>query len=118
MELSGSNIKKFVIFSQKKSFLIFRELETTKNSLYFRKRNFLIFQETETLKNLLYFRREFSSQKNKKKTLLKCFLYFGKWNFLAPSLKNSFYFRKELIEPEHETKYLLRRSSLTLGTVL
>ena len=52
MELSNSNIKKFLIFkesetpqkfllfSQKKAFLIFQE---TKKSLYFR--NFLVFQE-------------------------------------------------------------------------
>ena len=46
MELSGSNTKKFLIFSQKKAFLIFWETETLKNSLYFRKENFLIFQET------------------------------------------------------------------------
>ena len=39
MELSGSNIKKFFLFSQKKAFLIFRETETTKK--------LFIFQETE-----------------------------------------------------------------------
>ena len=94
MELSGLNIKKFVIFSQKKSFLIFRELETTKNSLYFRKRNFLIFQETETLKNLLYFRREFSSQKNKKKNTLKMFLIFRKMEFSSPKLKKLLLFQE------------------------
>ena len=37
----------------------------------------------------------FPSSKSKKNPLLKCFLYFEKWNFLAPSLKN-LYFRKEL----------------------
>ena len=39
MEFSGSNIKKFLIYSQKKDFLIFSESETLKN--------FFIFQETE-----------------------------------------------------------------------
>ena len=39
MELCGSNIKNFLIFSQKKAFLIFRENETPKI--------FFIFQETE-----------------------------------------------------------------------
>ena len=34
MELSGSNIKKLFIFSQKKDFVIFRETER-KDSLYF-----------------------------------------------------------------------------------
>ena len=39
MKLSNSNIKKFVIFSQKKAILIFQETETPKN--------FFIFRETE-----------------------------------------------------------------------
>ena len=37
MELSGSNIKKFLVFSQKKVFLIFRETDISKK--------FLVFQE-------------------------------------------------------------------------
>ena len=53
MELSDSEIKKFLIFFQKKTFLIFQETELSynsgkgspeKNVLYFRKLNFLIFQ--------------------------------------------------------------------------
>ena len=50
MEPSGSNIKKFLVFSQKKPFLIFRETETPKK--------FLIFKERELsyiLGNFLYF---------------------------------------------------------------
>ena len=39
MELSSSSIKKFLIFSQKKSFLMFQETETSKK--------FLMFQETK-----------------------------------------------------------------------
>ena len=38
MKLSCSNIKKFLLFSRKKAFLIFREIETPQK--------FLIFQET------------------------------------------------------------------------
>ena len=34
MEPSGSNIKKFVIFSQNKAFLIFRQMETLKKIPY------------------------------------------------------------------------------------
>ena len=52
MELSGSNIIFFVIFSQKKAFLIFRETETLKT--------FLIFQGRELSHisgNFLYFRK-------------------------------------------------------------
>ena len=60
MELSDSNIKKFIIFFHEKAFVIFRETETSKKFfifqetklpcvsgnetfLYFRKRNFLLF---------------------------------------------------------------------------
>ena len=35
MELSNTNIKKFLIFSEKKGFLIFRETETPKKILMF-----------------------------------------------------------------------------------
>ena len=65
MELSGSNIKKFLIFSQKKPLLIFQEMETppspppkkknNKKCLFFRKWKFLIVQGTEALENFLYF---------------------------------------------------------------
>ena len=63
MELSSSNIKKFLIVSQKKSFLIFQETEppnflpkteTPKNPP---------FHEMETLKNFLYFRKQLSELK-------------------------------------------------------
>ena len=30
------------------------------------------------------------------------FLYFRKWNFLAPSLKNVLYFNKEFTKPENK----------------
>ena len=60
MELSSSNIKKFLTFSQEKAVLIFQETETPKNFLHYLKRKFFlyfrewnprikffIFQETE-----------------------------------------------------------------------
>ena len=56
MELPNSDIKKFFIFSQKKAFLIFWEMETPKKLPYISgNRNFLILPETETLKNFIYF---------------------------------------------------------------
>ena len=56
MELSSSNIKKVVSFSQKKAFLIFQELETLKEFLIFsKKKAVLVFRKTETLKKLLMF---------------------------------------------------------------
>ena len=104
MELSCSNIKKllifsqrkaFLIFCQKKAFVIFQETETSKkkssyfgkrkprkNSLYFRIRNFLIFEETETRKTsyITFLARKL------KNPLWKNFSYFGKSNFIV--LKN------------------------------
>ena len=70
MELSNSNIKKFLkfletrapekflIFSQKKACLIFRGTETPKKFVILQEiDNFLMFQEKEALKNILYLRK-------------------------------------------------------------
>ena len=39
-------------------------------------------------------RRELSELEKQKKPTLKKFLYFGKWNFLAPNLKKYIFFSK------------------------
>ena len=47
--------------------------------------------------------KKFLSSRNRKNLLCKNFLYFRKWNFLAPSLKTLnfvLYFRRELAEPK------------------
>ena len=49
MKLSNSSIKEFLTFSQKKAFLLIREMETKTP------KKFLMFQETETLRKLLIF---------------------------------------------------------------
>ena len=64
MKPSSSNIKKILIFSQKKTFLIFSQ-----------KKPFLIFPKTQPREKFLYFRK----RKPRKKFLY--FLYFRKWNF-------------------------------------
>ena len=46
MKLSSSNIKKFVIFSQKKAFLIFGDMELSKFWKTETLKKFFIFQET------------------------------------------------------------------------
>ena len=79
MELSSSNIKKFLIFSQQKSFLIF--------------------QETETLKNLLYFRNNFPSPKNEKNPLI-----FREMELPSSKVKK---FQEELPKSQKQTKNLL-----------
>ena len=65
--------KKFLIFSQKKVFLTFRETENLKSFLYFGKWNFT----TLRLKNFIHFLKR------------KLFLYFRKWNpaLFSPSKK-------------------------------
>ena len=97
MELSSYNVKKFLIFSQKKV-VIFQEMETSKK--------FFIFQETE----LSHISAEnFQARKMKRKPLLKCFLYFGKWNFLAPGLKNLCFWREH---QKSENKLFFRTTNL------
>ena len=65
MELSNSKIKKFLIFSQKKSFLIFPEMEPCTFQLKLEKikkstpRKFLKFQEREIPKKFLFQRKLF-----------------------------------------------------------
>ena len=63
MELSSSNIKKFLMFSRKKAFLIFRKTKTPKKGNYILgSRTFLYFRK------LLIFQEEtFRSQKLQKK---------------------------------------------------
>ena len=60
MELSSSNIKKILIFSQKKVFLIFPKMEPCTFQPKLEKKKIhpeknLIFQETETPKKILIF---------------------------------------------------------------
>ena len=57
MKLSNFNIEKFLIFSQKKAFVVFRETETPKKLFIFRETEVLIFNETQTLKIFLHFRK-------------------------------------------------------------
>ena len=80
--------EKFLIISQKKAFHIFQEKELS----------YILENET-----FLYFRREIPGLKNekKKKTLSNCFLYFGKWDFLALGLKNV-YFRRNFQSPKNQ----------------
>ena len=80
IELSRSNIKKFLIFSLKRAVLIFQETQTSKKFLIFSQKKvllifgktktlqkFLIFQETKTLKDFLYSgNRTFQARKKKK----------------------------------------------------
>ena len=57
MELYSSNIKIFLIFSQKKAVLIFQETETLKKTPYIFSKESLYFGKRKPQKNSLYFRK-------------------------------------------------------------
>ena len=69
MELSSSNIKKFLIFSQKKDFLIFRETETPKKFLIFQERELSYISGNGNPKRLLIFEEVTFQARKMKKTL-------------------------------------------------
>ena len=95
-------LKLFLIFSQKKAVLIFQEMETPKISYIFLKESFPYISRNENLEKTLYISgSNFPNSKNKKNPLLKRFLNFRKWTFLAPNLENFLYFRNELTKPEN-----------------
>ena len=84
MGLPGSNIKKFLIMSQKKVFPIFREMElfyisgnkNTEKILYISgNRTFLYFTKRKPRKNSLYVRRNVQSPKTQNVT------YFSKRSY-------------------------------------
>ena len=97
MEISECKIKEFLIFSQKKAFLIFPEMEPCIFQLKVKK------QKNPPRENLLYSRKIELSNSHIKKFLIfsrkKAFLYFDKRkprkNFLYFLERNIFlYFRK------------------------
>ena len=134
MKLSCSNIKKFLIFSGNGTFLYFLKRKTEeisgngnpeKVSFIFSKENcsyisgngspkkFLILQQTELSyisgngnpnKTSYISGSNFPCWKSEKNPLLKSFLYFEKWKFLATGLKNFLHFRREFEKHENETK--------------
>ena len=55
MEFSGSSIKKFLIFSQKKAFLIFWETETPKKKFTFQETELSYISRNGNPKELLLF---------------------------------------------------------------
>ena len=92
MKISSCNIQIFLIFSQKKAFLIFWDIKTLKNSLYLSKRNAIIFQETETLKikiNIL--RKCFIFQDMELSTLKLKFFYIAGENLQNLKIRNFLY---------------------------
>ena len=79
MELSSLKIKKFRIFSQKKVFLIFCEI----NFLALRIKHFLYFTTTASK----FFLEKISNIFSRKKPALKKFLMFQEMELPSPKLK-------------------------------
>ena len=77
--------KKFLVFFSKESFSY---ISGKRNP-----RKFFLFTKMEL--------SEHKTWKKKKKTLLKCFSYFRKLNFLTPSLKDSYYLGERLMVFHH-----------------
>ena len=69
MKLSSPKIKGFLIFSQKKAFLIFQEAETSKKFPYISENGTLLyFRKWNPLKSLLIFQEETFPARKMKKT--------------------------------------------------
>ena len=109
MELSNTNIKKVLIFSQENVVLIFKETKTPKNFLYFLERKlFVYFRKRKPRKNSLYFRKRnflifqeriFRALKIKRTHSLKSFLFFREIKLSNLKLKKLLMFQKGTYKP-------------------
>ena len=86
-------LKEFIIFSKKKAFPKFKKMDTPIKIHY-------IWGNGSPESFFYISGSSFPSLKSKKNPLFKSFLYFGKWNFLAPSLKNFSCFMREFGKAE------------------
>ena len=106
-ELELSILLSFLYFRKEISGLEKRTTEKkplSKSFLYFLETPVLIFWETKfsTLKNKKFQKKIFASSKNKNNPVLKSFLHFVKWNFLARRMKRFLYFRRGLAKLENQ----------------
>ena len=82
--------------------------------LFFQKKAFLIFRETETLITILYFRKSLSELEKWNKALFKMFLISQKTELSCYNLTKLLIFhREEMSRPQKQTKNLLRRNFLS-----
>ena len=97
-----SNIKTFLIFSQKKAVLIFQETETRKKFIFSQKKTFLKFQETKILKKIPCISgSSFTCSKSKK------FLIFRENGTFQLQLKKLLIFQKELTKSKYQKLFIL-----------
>ena len=102
MELSSSNFKEFPIFSQKKTFVIFRETETPKFFFTFQDAKLSYISGNGNTKKLLIFQEVTFRTRKIKKSTLKKFLSFQETELSSLKLKKRLIFQKELPKPENQ----------------
>ena len=88
----------------RKHFLCFKNKSPQKTSFIFSKESLSYTSGNENPKKLLIFQEV---SKNYKNPFLKCLLYFGKWNFLAPNLKEKLYISEETCKACKSKKIIL-----------
>ena len=121
IDFSSSNIKKILIFSQKKAFFIFPEIksctfqpkpEKWKKST---RRKFFILQETQTPKKFILFQEmetlkaPYIPESNFQNSKSKTFLIFREMKLSFHKLKKLFIFHEETLKSLKQTKNLLWR---------
>ena len=97
-------LKKFLYFSKETYLYMSGNRNPPKISYFSWNGTFLYFRKRKPWKFLIFQEVTFQAWKRKKKLLLKSFLYFRKWTFLASRLKTLLYFRREHEKPENQTK--------------
>ena len=119
IKVSGSNIKKVVIFSQKGAFLIFKETETLKKLFAFQKCELSYILGNGNLKKLLLFQEvTFQARKMRKTHFEKSFI-FPEMKLSSQKHKKLLTFQEELPKPQKpKLKSYLAKGNLLNTTIL
>ena len=96
MELSNSNIKKFLIFFQKKAFLIFREMETLKKFPIFLEVRLSYISGNGNPKKFLIFQEKIFRARKMKKSRSEKMSYISGNKIVSPKHKKFFIFQEEI----------------------
>ena len=117
MALSSPDIKKFLIFSQKKAFLIFRKTVTPQKFLIFQKPELLLyFRKGKPWKTSYFSGRNFPSSKKWKNPTLKICLILREMEISSPKLKKLLIFQERTYKTwKRETPYICFHIFCLLG---
>ena len=96
MELSNSNIRKFLIFFQKKAFLIFRETETLKKFFIFWEEKLSYISGNGNPKKFLIFQEKIFRARKMKKSRSEKMSYIPGNKIVSPKYKKLFIFQEEI----------------------